>query len=147
MKIILRQKVESLGKPGDMVEVKPGYARNYLIPKKMALIANPQNRKMIEEEKRLREIRKNKEKVYAKRLAEKIQNLSLTATVSVGEDDKVFGSITSQNISALLKEKGYSIDRKNILLEEPIKSLGIYNVLVKLHPEVTCEIKIWVIKE
>jgi large subunit ribosomal protein L9 len=147
MKIILRQDYEQLGRLGDIVEVKRGYANNYLIPKKIAYPAKPNYVRMVEEEKRQKMVRINKEKKSAEQLAKKLESVSVTLTVSVGEGDKMFGSITNQDIAEALKEQGYEIDRKKIILEEPIKALGIYSVPIKIHPEVEAKIKVWVVKE
>ncbi|MBD3275497.1 MAG: 50S ribosomal protein L9 [Candidatus Marinimicrobia bacterium] len=147
MKIILREDVDKLGESGEVVDVKPGYFRNYLNPMGMAMRATDSNLKVYEEERRQREIRDNKAKFEAEKLAQKLSNVSLNAPVQVGEEDKVFGSVTSQDIERLLKEEGYDIDKRDILLDEPIKALGIYTVPVKLHKDVTGEVKIWVIKE
>lgn len=147
MKIILREDVEKLGESGEVVDVKPGYFRNYLNPRGMAMRATDSNMKVYEEERKLKEIRENKAKYEAEKLAEKLANVSLNAPVQVGEEDKVFGSVTTQDISKLLEEQGYDIDKRDIQLDEPIKALGIYTVPVKLHKEVTAEVKVWVIKE
>lgn len=147
MKIILRENYENLGAAGDIVEVKPGFARNYLIPRKIAYPANSSFKKMLEEEKRQKEHRKDKEKKMAEALAEKFKNVSVTISVSVGEEDKMFGSVTTQDIHDALKKQEFDIDRKKIVLEEPIKELGIYSVPIKLHPDVEAKIKVWVVKE
>ncbi|HKJ66853.1 MAG TPA: 50S ribosomal protein L9 [bacterium] len=147
MKIILRETVDKLGESGEIVDVKPGYFRNYLHPMGMAMAATDSNRKVYEEERRLREARENKERIESDKLAQKLSNLSLNAMVQVGEEDKVFGSVTSQDIADLLKDKGYEIDKRDIQLDEPIRELGIYPVPVKLHRDVTVEVKVWVIKE
>ncbi len=146
MKIILRDKVANLGEPGDIVTVKDGYARNYLIPKKLAYPATPSYLKIAEEERRRREARLQRERTKAQKLANKLSNLSLEAMVQVGEDDKVHGSVTAQNIADLLKEKGYEIDKRDILLPEPLKALGIYNVPVRIWQDIKAEVKVWVIK-
>ncbi len=147
MKVILRQDYENLGKIGDTVEVKRGYANNYLIPKKIAYPAKPNFVKMVQEEIRQKQVRLTKEKKQAELLAKKLESISLTFPVSVGEGDKMFGSITNQDIAEGLKKEGFEIDRKKILIEEPIKALGIYSVPIKLHPEVEVKIKVWVVKE
>ena len=147
MKVILKQEVEKLGSPGDVVEVRDGYARNYLIPRGLAMPATPGNLRILEEEKKRAELRANREKRAAQRLAEKLNSVSVTATVSVGEEDRVFGAVTSQTIADLLKEKGFEIDRRKILLEEPLKALGIYDVPIRLHPEVEAKVKVWVVRE
>jgi len=147
MKVILRQDKENLGNVGDIIEVKDGYARNYLIPKNIAMKVSKGNLKILEEEKRQEKIKENKEKVNAERIAKDLEKISLTASVAVGEEDRIFGSVTAQTIADLLKEKGYDIDKKKILLDEPIKSLGIYTIKVKIHPEVEGKVKVWVVKE
>lgn len=146
MKVILTQKYESLGDAGEVVNVKPGYARNYLLPQNIALSFTPGNLKRYEEMKKMKLARENKSKIEAEQLAEVLNKISCTATVEVGEGDKLFGSVTSQNICDLLKEKNVEIDRRKILLDEPIKALGIYTVPIKLHPEVEAKIKVWVVK-
>jgi len=147
MKIILRQDFENLGKVGDIIQVKSGYARNYLIPKKIAYPAKPNYVKMLEEEKRQKQHRLQKEKRSAEELAKKLESISVTISVSVGEEDKMFGSVTTQDIGKALAEQGFEIDRRKIQLDEPIKELGIYSVPVKLHPEVEAKVKVWVVKE
>ena len=146
MKIILPQDYEKLGKAYDQVEVKDGYARNFLIPKGIAIRATKNNIRMIEEKLNLQKRREEKKLKQAQALAEKLKKLSITIPVQVGEEDKVYGSVTSQEIAVSLKEKGFEIDKRQILLEEPIKALGIYDVPIKLHPEVTGYVKLWVIK-
>jgi large subunit ribosomal protein L9 len=147
MRVILRQEVEKLGGPGKIVDVSDGYARNYLIPRGLAMPATAANLRMLEEEKKRESLRANREKRAAQRLAEKLNGVSVTATVSVGEDDRVFGAVTSQMIAELLQQKGFEIDRRKIMLEEPLKALGIYDVPIKLHPEVEAKIKVWVVRE
>jgi large subunit ribosomal protein L9 len=147
MKVILRQDYENLGKSGEIVKVKPGFARNYLLPKKIAYPALPNFVRMLEEENRQKQMRQRKEKKQAQELAEKLNSVSVTISASVGEEDKMFGSITSQDIAAALKEQNYDIDRRKIVLEEPIKALGIYSVPIKLYSEVEANIKVWVVKE
>jgi len=147
MKIILRQDVESLGKAGETVNVKAGHARNFLIPQKFAYPATRSFAKVFDEEKKLQENRDARASVQAEQLAAKLGNLSLETSVKVGEEDKVFGAVTAADIAALLAAKGYEIDKRDILLEEPLKALGIYNIPVKVAPEVKAEVKVWVIKE
>jgi large subunit ribosomal protein L9 len=147
MKIILRQDHEQLGKIGEVVDVKRGYGMNYLIPKKIAYPAKPNYIKLVQEEQRQKSVQVNKQKKLAEQLAKKMENVSVTLAVSVGEGDKMFGSITNQDIEEGLKKQSFEIDRKNILLEEPIKALGIYSVPIKLHPEIEVKIKVWVVKE
>jgi len=147
MKVILKNDIDSLGKAGDIVEVKPGYARNYLIPSNNAIEATPSNLKAFQEEQKLSERRELKGQKEAEVLAAKLEKVSLTATVQVGDEDKVFGSITNQNIADLLKENGFNIDRKKIHLEEPLKALGVYEIPVKLHHQVEAKVKVWVVRD
>lgn len=147
MKILLKQDVEALGKQGEIVTVKEGYARNFLFPKGIAVPATPGNMKAFEEEQKLMLRREQKAKQEAERLAKELEKISVTATVAVGEEDRVFGSVTSQTIADLLAEKGYLIDKRKILLDEPIKALGVYDVPIKLHSEVEVKIRVWVVKE
>ena len=136
-----------MGEAGESVVVKDGFARNFLIPKGIAFLANKQNQKRFENEARARDLKKVKDKHKAEELAKNLENVSCTISVQVGEEDKMFGSVTSQNIADSLKEQGYELDRRKILLDEPIKSLGIYSVPVKLHSEVEASVKVWVVKE
>jgi len=147
MKVILRQDHENLGEAGKIINVKPGFARNFLIPQGLALAASPQNKKRFENEKKQMNWRKEQEKRKAEELAKTLENVSCTITVQVGEEDKLFGSVTSQNIAESLESQGYEIDKRKIQLEEPIKSLGIYSVPIKLHTEVNAKVKVWVVKE
>jgi large subunit ribosomal protein L9 len=147
MKVILRKDIVSLGKTEEIVQVAAGYARNYLIPKGLAWVATSRNMAAYEEEKKQKAVRNNKSKRDAQGLAEELERISLTATVSVGDDDRMFGSVTSQTIANLLGEKGYDIDRRKILLDDSIRALGIYNVPVRLFPDVEAKVKLWVVKE
>ena len=147
MKIILKEDFESLGKVGEVVEVKVGFARNFLIPKQVALQATPQNLRVIEQEKSRNKIKLSKDKREAEVLAGQLKKVSLTANVQVGEEDKIFGAVTSQNISELLSAKGFEIDKRKIQLEDPLKALGVFEVPIKLHTEVEAKIKVWVVKE
>ena len=147
MKIILREDYKNLGESDEIVEVKPGFARNYLIPRKIAYPAKKSFLKMLEEEKRQKEHRKHKTKKLAEALAEKMKNVSVTISVSVGEEDKMFGSVTTQDIHDALLKQEIDIDRKKIILDDPIKELGIYSVPIKLHADVEAKIKVWVVKE
>jgi len=147
MKVILRKNFEKLGAVGDIVDVKAGYARNYLLPKQIAYAATKGNISALEEEKK--QIEKNEVKLLesAKKISQDLENISVTIPVKVGEEEKVFGSVTNQMIANALKEKKFDIDKRKIEIEEPIKALGIYNVKVKLHPQVTATVKTWVVKE
>lgn len=128
------------------MDVKDGYARNFLIPKGLALKADKKSVKRFQEIAHLKELKQNRALREAQELAEKLQSLSLTVPVQVGEEDRIFGSVTSIDIAQQLKDKGYDIDKRQILLEEPIKALGIFEIPVKLHPEITATVKLWVIK-
>ncbi len=147
MEIILMKDVEALGSAGQTVRVNPGYARNYLFPKRLALPATPANMKKMEDESRLEDVRVDRQRAVLAKLAEKLEKASVTATVKVGEDDKVFGSVTSQTIAELLSEKGYELDRRHIHLEEPLKALGQYDVEVRLGHSITGSVKVWVVRE
>ena len=147
MKVILIQDVEKLGSRGKVVEVKEGFARNFLMPKKLALVATPSNIKVYEAEKaRFEKIDKLKIE-DAKILAGKIEGLSLIITRKCGEEDKLFGSVTSADIQSALEGLGVVIDKRNINLEEPLKNLGVHNIPFKIHKDVSCNIKISIEKE
>lgn len=147
MKVILRQNYESLGQVGEIIEVKNGYARNFLIPRKIAYAALKGNIRALEEEKKTIEKKKQLEIQAAEKLGGELEKVSVTIPVQVGEEDKIFGSVTTQMIADALKEKGYDIDKRKIEIEEPIKSLGIYGISIKLHQSVTTNIKVWVVRE
>ena len=147
MKVILLENVPSLGKAGDLVKVADGYGRNYLIPQKKAMVATEKSVKVIEHQKRLVQQRMEKAKKDAEKLGRQIENLSCTFAKTVGESGKLFGSVTSMDVENYLKENGIEVDRKKIALEEPIKNLGMFTVLIKLHSEVTTHLKVWVVQE
>lgn len=147
MKVILRQDFETLGKIGQVVDVKDGYARNFLFPRGIAYAALKGNILALEEEKKSAEKRNLQELKAAEVLATELETVSVTIPVQVGEEDKIFGTVTTQMIADALKEKGHDIDKRKIEIEEPIKSLGIYGVSVKLHPNVNAKIKVWVVRE
>ncbi|MFC2134045.1 50S ribosomal protein L9 [Bacteroidota bacterium] len=147
MKVILRKNFEQLGQIGDVVEVKEGYALNYLIPRQIAYQANNGNIRALEEEKKQLVKKEAKYLDDAQKLASELENVSITIPVKVGEEDKIFGSVTNQMITDSLKEKGYEIDKRKIEISEPIKSLGIYSINVKLHSSVTAVVKTWVVRE
>jgi len=147
MKIILRKEMEKLGGIGTVVEVKDGYARNYLIPKGLAYPATEGNMRALAEEKKQAEQRQIKERKSGEKLATELEKVSITLQMKVGEEDKLFGSVTGQMVADALKEKGFEIDKRHIDLEEPIKSLGIYNVNIKLSQGVTGKVKLWVVRE
>lgn len=147
MEVILNQDVEGVGKAGATVRVKDGFARNFLFPKCLAIPLTESNIKNLEQEKQRKSLGLEKEKKVAQELKDKLDTLSLTIPVLIQEKDKLYGSITPLEIQRALKEEGYNIDKNFIILEEPIKSLGIYQVPIKLHPEVCAQVKVWVVKK
>jgi large subunit ribosomal protein L9 len=147
MKVILRENLEKLGAIGDVIDVKDGYARNYLIPRKLAFEANTKSIRQLEEQRKQLERKQEKELKSAQTLAEELEKVSLTIQMKVGEDGKLFGSVTTQMIADGLAEKGFDIDRKIITIPEPIKALGIYTVNIKVHREVEANIKVWTVRE
>lgn len=147
MKIILTQDVEKLGKAGDIVKVKDGYARNYLIPNNLCVQATRSNIRMADTLKAAEEKKAHKVENQARALAKKLSDISVTASVKAGEDDKLFGAVTAQIIADLIAEKGISVDKHDILLDEPIKELGVFDVPVKVGAGIKAEIKVWVVKE
>jgi large subunit ribosomal protein L9 len=146
MEVILRQAVENLGKPGDLVAVKAGYARNYLIPRGFALAANEGNKKRIEQQKARLEAAENERRGAAQQLADRLQQVSLTFSARVGEEEKLFGSVTAADIAQQLHAQGFEIEKRQVDLHEPIKSLGVYRIPIKLHADVKPEVRVWVIK-
>jgi large subunit ribosomal protein L9 len=147
MKIILRDDVENVGKVGEVVLVKDGFARNFLIPRKLAIPATTGNLRAIDTVKQQKDQRDKKRLRGAERIKAGLEKISCTAEVQVGEEDKVFGSVTSAHIAELLKEQGFEIDRRDILLDEPLKALGVYTVDIKLERDVTAKLKVWVVKK
>ncbi|MFO7446362.1 MAG: 50S ribosomal protein L9 [Ignavibacteriaceae bacterium] len=147
MKVILRQNYETLGQIGEVVEVKAGYARNFLIPRKIAYLALAGNIRALDEEKKNTAKKVQQELHAAENQATELEKVSVTIPVQVGEEDKIFGSVTTQMIADALKEKGYDIDKRKIDIEEQIKSLGIYGINIKLHTNVNAKIKVWVVRE
>ncbi len=146
MKVILRQNFENLGKFGDIVEVKDGYARNFLIPRGIALPATPGNIKKVETEKKQKAFKIEREKLSAQKLAEELAKVELTIPMRAGENERLFGSVTAQMIADELKKLGFEIDRRKVLLEEPIKALGKYEIPIKLHPEISVKINLSVVQ-
>jgi len=147
MEVILREEIEKLGRRGDVVKVAAGYARNYLLPKRLAVAANESNKKIVEQEKQAYLRRESKEIGDANDLAKMMGSVEVTIAQKAGENDQLFGSVTAQDIVAALEKSGYTIDRKKVNLAEPIKALGDYKVTVKLHREVAVELPVHVIKE
>ncbi|UCD36968.1 MAG: 50S ribosomal protein L9 [Fidelibacterota bacterium] len=147
MEIILTQDIDTLGTTGQVVQVSPGYARNYLFPKGWALPATAANVKKVDEESKREEVRVARQRSELAKVVDKLRKVSVTAHVKVGDDDKVFGSVTTQTIADLLAEKGYKFDRRDISLEEPLKALGQFDVEVKLGHGIVGMVQVWVVRE
>lgn len=147
MKVILRQDISSLGAMGDIVNVKNGYARNYLIPRELAYVATPGAMKALEFEKKKYEKRMALEKAGAEDIAQRLTEMQVSISMKSGEEGRLFGSVTGQMIADKLAEAGIEIDRRSIIIDEPIKSLGIFDVKLKLHTDVHSTLKVWVISE
>jgi len=146
MHVILKTYVDNLGSEGDVVEVAAGYARNFLFPRNLAIVATDKARRALEHEKRLNIDRTAKEKKEAEKLAGELANVSCTIPMQVGENDRLFGSVNAMDIAAVLEEQNIVIDRRKIILDEPIKELGVFTVPIKIHTDVIAEIKVWVVK-
>jgi large subunit ribosomal protein L9 len=147
MEVILREDVKSLGKAGELVKVKPGYARNFLLPKGLAYEATEGNRKRILAESKARAARAAEERGAAEAFAAVLGGVSLTLAKKVGEGDRLFGSITAQELADALAKQGHAVDKRKIVLEHPIKTLGSHTVPIRLHPEVQAELRITVVPE
>ena len=146
MDVILLKDVEGLGEAGDIVNVKPGYARNYLTPRGLALRASKRNLAVAEEKKNVAKARKERANIANQELADSLAKIELTIEMQVGEEEKLFGSVTTQDIHKALLDKDLDIDRHMILLEEPLKALGVYNIPIKISDELQPGIKLYVIK-
>ena len=147
MEVILRQAVENLGHPGDVVTVSNGFARNYLLPRGVAYQATEGNKKRISQEKARLEAAEGQRRGAAEEIAKKLEEVSITFAARVGEEGKLFGSVTTQDIADQLAAQGFTIEKRQVDLHEPIKALGVYRVPVKLHADVKPEIKVWIIKQ
>jgi large subunit ribosomal protein L9 len=147
MEVILLESVKRLGERGDKVKVADGYARNYMIPNRLAIPATDAGAKIFAEAQRQRARREHREKKDAEEIARKFEGISVHIPMEVGEDDRLFGSVTSADIAAHLKEQGIEVDKRRIHLEEPLKQLGVYNVPIKLLHEVEGKVKVWVVKK
>jgi len=147
MEVILREDVDKLGARGEMVKVAPGYARNFLLPRRLAVAATESNKKIVEQERQAHLRRDAKEVADATDLGKMMANLSVTISQKAGENDQLFGSVTSKDIADLLEKQGYTIERRKIVLPEPIKTLGEFKVPLRLHRDVTTEITVHVTKE
>jgi large subunit ribosomal protein L9 len=146
MEVILRQAVDTLGHTGDIVKVSAGYARNFLLPRGIAYEATPGNKKRLEQERARLEAAEGERRGSAQELATKIEQVSLTFSARVGEEGKLFGSVTTADIAHELEKQGIHIEKRQIDLHEPIKALGVYRVPVRLHADVKPEVRVWVIK-
>ena len=146
MKVILLNDVENLGFAGDIVTVKPGYARNKLIPKGMALRASNKNIALASERKKVANIKLERENIALQKLAKKLSNVEITIEVNVGEEEKMFGSITNLDVHKELTSKGFDLEKNQIIIDEPIKALGIYHAKVKIAKDITSDVKLYVIK-
>ncbi len=146
MKVVLRQDQEGLGNRGDVVEVTAGFARNFLLPRRLALESTPKNMKIFEEERRREATQERRQRKEGEDLVKKLTAMSCTIAVEAGQDEKLYGSVTSMDIAEALKKEGIEVDKRKVVLEEPIKSLGIYHVPIKLLPDITAEVKVWVVK-
>jgi large subunit ribosomal protein L9 len=146
MEVILRQAVENLGKPGEVVKVSNGYARNYLLPHGVAFEATPGNLKRIQQERDRLEAAENERRAAAQTQAERLEQVQLTFSARVGDEGKLFGSVTSADVAQQLEAQGFHIEKRQIDLHEPIKALGVYRIPIRLHADVKPEIRVWVIK-
>ena len=147
MEIILREHVDNLGRRGDIVKVADGYARNYLLPRKLALLATDGNRKHVERERKIMETREAEEKSQAEAIATRLAGVEIAIARRVGETDQLYGSVTAADVADYLKGKGFEVDRRKLILPEPIKLLGSHNVPLKLHREVTVPLTVQVVRE
>lgn len=147
MKIILRQNVENLGEIGEVVTVRSGYARNFLIPRNLAYVATPGAIRALETEKAQYAVKMEKAKASAEHVASQLADLQISIPMQVGEEGRLFGSVTSQMITQELELRGFKVDRRNVIIDEAIKTLGIFEVHVKLHADVVAPLKVWVIAQ
>lgn len=147
LEIILRRKVENLGEVGDVVSVKAGYARNYLLPQGLAYPATAESRRRLEQERAAALAAEEKDRQNARAIAERLDGMSITFSMLAGEDGKLYGSVGPRDIAARLNEQGFDLRGRHVALKETIKALGVYSVPIKLHPDVGASLKVWVIKE
>lgn len=147
MEVILSKDVQSLGKTGELVKVKDGYARNYLLPRKLAFPATAANLKKIEQQEKKRKDRYEQQKQEAQQLEQTLSKVSCTVSVEVNDLDKLYGAVTEADIAKALEVEGYTIDKKDIVIDKPIEELGIFDIGINLHPEVTAKIRLWVTKK
>jgi large subunit ribosomal protein L9 len=147
MEVILREDVEKLGTRGQLVKVAPGYARNFLLPKRLAVPATDANKKIVEQERQAHLRREAKLAADAGELAKMMANVSVTISQKAGENDQLFGSVTSKDVADALEKQGYTIDRRKVVLDEPIKTLGEFKVTLRLHRDVATDVTVHVVKE
>jgi large subunit ribosomal protein L9 len=147
MEVILREHVDNLGRRGEIVKVADGYARNYLLPRKLALPATESNKKHVERERKKFDARESEEKAQAAAIGARLVSIDIAIARRVGETDQLYGSVTAADIAEFLKEKGFEVDRRKIILPEPLKAIGDHDVPLKLHREVTVPLKVRVVKE
>ena len=147
MEVILKKDVEKLGKAGEVVFVKRGFARNFLLPKDLALSATGANLKVVEQEKKRTLVLLEKQKQQAQGLADKISSTSCTIPVQAGPEGKLYGSVTTQDIAQAYKSEGIEIDKRKIEFPEPIKEVGVFKINIKLHPQISVQAKVWIVKE
>ncbi|UCF78944.1 MAG: 50S ribosomal protein L9 [Candidatus Eiseniibacteriota bacterium] len=147
MEVILLEDIEGLGKRGETVKVAKGHARNFLLPLRKAVPSKGAGARVFEEEERRRHAAENKMRRAAEQMAAELANVSCTIAVKAGEDDKLFGAVTAADIAELLEKQGVQIDKRKIVLEEPLKSLGVYTVTIKLFQDIQADIKVWVVSE
>lgn len=147
MEVILTENVSGLGREGDVVKVSDGYARNFLIPKQLAVEAIEKNRRLLEHKKRQKINQGARQKKEAEKLAKELANLSCTIPMRAGESDRLFGSVTTMDIAKALREQGFEVDRRKIELDEPIKELGAFTVPIRIHADVAANVRVLVIRE
>ena len=146
MRVILKSEVPNLGEAGDIVAVSPGYGRNFLIPNGLAIPANEGNKAELEHQKRVAEAIRRKQVVAAQELKDRLENMAVSIRREAGEDDKLFGSVTNRDIAEALAEEGLELDRRMIIVEEPIRSIGLFTVPIKLHRGVEASVRVYVIR-
>ncbi len=147
MDVILRQDVDNLGSAGDLVTVKDGYARNFLLPRGLAYLATEGNKRRLDAERGQRARKQAAETSGAREIAGRLEQVSVTFTMKAGEGDKLFGSVTAADVAKQLEAQGFAVDKKQIELDEPLKALGVYKVPVRLHADVKPEVRVWVVRE
>ncbi len=147
MEVILSEDIQALGKLGEVVKVKDGYARNFLLPRKLAYAATPSNLKRIEQQEKKNKAQHEQAKKEAEELAKKLNKASCTLSVEVNDLDKLYGAVAEADIAKALEVEGFTVDKKDIVIEKPIEELGIFEIVINLHSEVTAKIRLWVTKK